>query len=480
MSEFYRSFEDKHRGSRQLILDRLKVYSPFLEQLKACWDLPVTDLGCGRGEWLELLTSMQIRCHGVDLDEEMLTACKERGFSVTQSDAIAYLRQLGDASQMAISAFHLVEHIPFDQLNALVEEAKRVLVPGGLLILETPNPENMIVGTSSFYMDPTHVNPLPPLLLQFIPDFHGFARSKVLRLQEPEPIQGVPSVTLMHVLKGVSPDYSVVAQTTTSSGPTPDLDALFAKEFGVTLDAVASAYEARVAGIETVNATQQTTLSSVEAYLASVEATAARAAENLNEIVGALKGDLEALQRSHKIQLNAVHLELRTLREEHSKVSLELASQERLIHKAAVDTANLHKHVVHLDHHLDITRGRLHALSVILPGSVVNTVRYALLQRQLLKRDGVKIRSKLMARKVIFYAIRKASPYKPVKSVGIAVLKKIGAYEFLRSRYHKKEIPIFRSTIDPTIPIDTENLSPHARAVLAKIKLAEKTRDRIE
>lgn len=480
MSEFYRSFEDKHRGSRQLILDRLRVYTPFIEQLKSCWDLEVTDLGCGRGEWLELLTSMQIRCHGVDLDEEMLAACTDRGFTVTKSDAIAYLKQLPNGSQMAVSAFHLVEHIPFDQLNELVEEAKRVLVPGGLLILETPNPENLLVGTSSFYMDPTHVNPLPPPLLQFLPDFYGYARSTVLRLQEPAAIQEIPSVTLMHVLNGVSPDYSVVAQTAGASEPTPDLDPLFAKKFGVTLDALAAAYEARVAGLEGTSAAQQATLSSVEVYLASVEATATLAHQSLSEMVHALKSEVDASQRHYKVQLNGLHLELRTLREENARVKLELASQDQLLQEAAVKSSAVEHRLANLASHIDVTKGRLHALSVILPGSLVNTVRYALLQRQLLKRDGIKTRSKLMARKIVFYAIRKASPYKPLKNVGVFALKRVGAYQFLRDKYYKKDIPIFRSTVDQTIPINTENLSQHARTVLAKLKLAEKTRDRIE
>lgn len=480
MSEFYRSFEDKHRGSRELILDRLRVYTPFLELLKACWDLEVTDLGCGRGEWLELLTSMEIRCHGVDLDDGMLAACKERGFNVMKSDAIAYLKQLPDNSQMAVSAFHLVEHIPFEQLNILVKEAKRVLVPGGLLILETPNPENLLVGTSNFYMDPTHVNPLPPALLQFLPDFHGYARSKILRLQEPTPVQEIPSVTLMHVLSGVSPDYSVVAQTVCETDSAPALDPLFDKEFGVTLDALAAAYEARVSGLEAKSAVQQATLSSVEVYLASVEATATQADHSLNETVQTLKSEIETLQSHYKIQLNGMYLELRSLREEYSKVVLELASQDQLIQNAAAQHQAAQHRLDNLASHMEVTRGRMHALSVILPGSAVNAVRYALLQRQLLKRDGIKTRSKLMARKIVFYTIRKVSPYRPLKQIGIFALKKLGAYEFLRSKYYKKDIPIFRSTVDQTIPINTQNLSPHARTVLAKLKLAEKTRDRTE
>ena len=463
MSEFYRSFEDKHRGSRQLIMDRLGVYIPFLEALKDCWNLGVTDLGCGRGEWLELVTSLGIRCQGVDLDDAMLAACKGRGFTVTNMDAIAFLKLLPDGSQMAVSAFHLVEHIPFDQLRTLVVEAKRVLVPGGLLILETPNPENLIVGTSNFFMDPTHVNPLPPPLLQFLPDYHGYARSKIVRLQEPTAIEDIPAVTLTNVLHGVSPDYSVVAQTACRGDEVPDLDSLFAKDFGVTLDSLAAAFDARF-----------------DAFEAKVSSVASHADEHLQKAVQASKTEFEMMQLNHKLHFNALHLELKTLREEYAKVSAQLASHHQLIQDATVQASAVEDRLSSLDSRMDITRGRMHALSVILPGSLVNAARYIVLQGQLLRRDGIKTRSKLMARKLVFFGIRKVGPYKPLRVAVVVVLKKVGAYEYLRSKLVKKAPPVFRSTVDQTLPINTENLSQHARTVLSKIKFAEKTRDRIE
>ena len=87
-------------------------------------------------------------------------------------------------SLTVVSAFHVVEHIPFETLRQLVDEAYRVLKPGGLLILETPNSENLVVGTSSFYLDPTHQRPLPAQLLTFVVEYAGFERVKTLYLQE--------------------------------------------------------------------------------------------------------------------------------------------------------------------------------------------------------------------------------------------------------------------------------------------------------
>ena len=453
MSEFYRSFEDKHRGSRELILGRLAVYKPFIEKLKAHWDLEVTDLGCGRGEWLELLASMQVRCHGVDLDEGMLSACTARGFNVTKNDAISYLKKLPAGSQMAVSGFHLAEHIPFDQLQVLVQEAKRVLVPGGLLILETPNPENLIVGTSSFYMDPTHVNPLPPPLLRFLPEHYGYGRIAVLRLQEPAALEDIPHVTLMDVLNGVSPDYSIVAQTAYTEEHGPDLDQLFATPIGVTLAGLAHGYEARMSGVE-------------------------NNAANAANMVRALEKNVTALQQNLTIQIKSLELENRMLRDQNARFSQELIAQKEQIHEGAVVLAEHGAYLGVLTAQLGVARSRLHALSVIIPGPIVSSVRYALLQGTLLRRDGIRTRYKLMARKIVFFAIRKLAPIKPLKKASIFALKKMGAYEFLRTRYIRKDIEIFRPAVDHTVIIGVENLSPHGRNVLAKLKLAEKIRDR--
>lgn len=156
-SGFYRAFEDRHRGSRELILGRLEVYLPFIETLKA-WHTPCTalDLGCGRGEWLQLLQNNGVQARGVDLDEGMLQACHELNLQAEQGDAIAALQALPDNSLSVVSGFHIVEHIEFSQVQQIAEEALRVLKPGGLLILETPNAENLVVGTHNFYLGNPH------------------------------------------------------------------------------------------------------------------------------------------------------------------------------------------------------------------------------------------------------------------------------------------------------------------------------------
>ncbi|OZB74078.1 MAG: hypothetical protein B7X37_06805 [Halothiobacillus sp. 14-55-98] len=245
---FYRAFEDRHRGSRSLIKERLQVYVPFLMPLLKIYPhSPVIDLGCGRGEWLELVTECGFAAYGVDMDDGMLASCHELGLHAENQDLIAALRNLPDESQTVVSAFHVVEHILFETLMELVREAFRVLKPAGLLILETPNPENISVGTTNFYLDPTHERPIPPALLSFLPEYTGFYRTKVLRLQEPESLREKTDVVLMDVLAGVSPDYSVVAQ---KPGRQSELDLFnpdFGFEYGLNLGNLASRYDALLA-----------------------------------------------------------------------------------------------------------------------------------------------------------------------------------------------------------------------------------------
>jgi len=244
---FYRAFEECHRGPRELIKSRLGVYLPFVKPLLAIYAAAeAIDLGCGRGEWLELLQEVGFDARGVDLDDGMLAACREIGLNVHTDEAVKFLKELADSSQVVVSGFHIAEHIPFPDLQVLVQEALRALKPGGLLILETPNPENVVVGTASFYLDPTHHQPIPPGLLSFLPEYYGFERVKILRLQESLELSANQELTLFNVLAGVSPDYAVVAQKAGATEIMAVTDAAFATEFGLTLDSLAGKYDQQV------------------------------------------------------------------------------------------------------------------------------------------------------------------------------------------------------------------------------------------
>jgi len=258
----YKAFEDLHRGSHELIKSRLGVYLPFIEVVKSIYPpaassstaneaIEAIDLGCGRGEWLELLKEQGVSAEGIDLDDDMLSACRAQGLKVATGDAVAYLQSLPNNSRSVISGFHIAEHLSLDNLKILVEESLRVLKPAGLLILEAPNTENLVVGTSSFYLDPTHQRPLPSQLLTFLTDYFGFARSKLLRLQEPALLRDeLTPVSLFNVLSAVSPDYAVIAQKQGDAIVLARFDTLFNQDYGLSLAILASRYQAHLNDVE--------------------------------------------------------------------------------------------------------------------------------------------------------------------------------------------------------------------------------------
>jgi O-antigen chain-terminating methyltransferase len=220
---------------------------PFIQKIQEVHpNATALDLGCGRGEWLELLKDHQLSASGIDLDDGMLSACRSRGLNVQTGDAIAHLKSLPADSLSIVSGFHIAEHLSLADLEALIKEALRVLKPAGLLILEAPNTENLVVGTSSFYLDPTHQRPLPSALLSFLVGYLGFTRSKVLGVQESVPLREEHGPTsLFAVLSGVSPDYAVIAQKAGDTSTVARFDAVFAKEYGLTLELLANRYQER-------------------------------------------------------------------------------------------------------------------------------------------------------------------------------------------------------------------------------------------
>ena len=181
---FYLAFEGEFRGNRELITKRLKHYSPWLEAVKTRLPEPTAvDIGCGRGEWLELLKEHEIAARGVDINARMAAHCQGLGLEVECGDGIAYLRSLPADSQAIVSGFHIVEHLPLGLLLELIQQAHRVLRPGGIAIFETPNPEAQRVSTYTFFLDPTHRNPIPNELLCFAGSHAGFSDTHVERVQ---------------------------------------------------------------------------------------------------------------------------------------------------------------------------------------------------------------------------------------------------------------------------------------------------------
>ena len=234
--EFYRGFENRFRGSRELIIERVKVYLPFVAPLKKLYpDSMALDCGCGRGEWLEVLAAEGFNVEGVDLDAGAWIERDKSSIEIHAGDAVKYLKSLPDCSRSVVSGFHIVEHLPYEVLLAFFKEAFRVLKPGGLFILETPNIENLNVGTYSFYLDLTHITNLPADLLLYLGEVNGFVRSKKLRL----PITRLADndrVTLEQVILNVGRDTGFVAQKTSSEEHLRLFDEAFALDEGMSLN----------------------------------------------------------------------------------------------------------------------------------------------------------------------------------------------------------------------------------------------------
>ncbi|MFM9991247.1 MAG: class I SAM-dependent methyltransferase [Burkholderiaceae bacterium] len=242
-NSFYRGFEDLHRGSRHEIIRRLQVYLPFVIPVaQTNPSAECLDLGCGRGEWLQLMAEYGINAKGVDIDEAMLNAAKSQGLNVTLKDALDALKNQADNSITFVTAFHLVEHLLFSQVQELVQQAHRVLVPGGVLILETPNPDNLVVASCNFYLDPSHIKPIPSLLLSFTTNYAGFARTKLIGLQESSSLRFKANLQLEDVLAGASPDYAVLSQKVGTRDDTTRLDAPFERSYGVSTSELAQLY----------------------------------------------------------------------------------------------------------------------------------------------------------------------------------------------------------------------------------------------
>lgn len=183
--DLYEDLQDTFRGPRDRVRELVAAYLPDIEAAPGAG--PVIDVGCGRGEWLEVLRDAGVDSYGVDMNEAAVRRCTDRGLDVRLEDALVHLRSLPAGSVRAVTCFHLVEHLSLDTLIGLIEAALLALRPGGILIMETPNPTNLVVGAANFYLDPTHIKPLHSEFLHFLALQRGFVEAEV-RFLHPEDV----------------------------------------------------------------------------------------------------------------------------------------------------------------------------------------------------------------------------------------------------------------------------------------------------
>ncbi|HMF58513.1 MAG TPA: methyltransferase domain-containing protein [Pyrinomonadaceae bacterium] len=214
LDALYAALENRFRGTSEEIRERLRVYLPLLKAGEIGTSRkPILDLGCGRGEWLDVLRSERFAARGVDSNSILINECRERGLDVAEDDLMNYLRRMPDAALGALTGFHVIEHMPFETLVKMLDEAVRVLQPGGALIFETPNPQNVLVGSCNFYFDPTHRNPLPAPVMQFLLESRGLTRVEIIKLNPStaEPVEGASDLVRRFNQYFYGPmDYAIV------------------------------------------------------------------------------------------------------------------------------------------------------------------------------------------------------------------------------------------------------------------------------
>jgi predicted TPR repeat methyltransferase len=207
---FFAALGDQFRGSPELIKDRLRVYAPMIRA--AALTGPALDLGCGRGEWLELMREAEIESLGVEQNQALAAACRDKGLHVVEADFVAFLEQSPPEHWRIVTGFHVIEHLGWPAWYGCLRQIHRALGPGGMAILETPNPANLATAANRFYLDPTHRHPLPDALLAFAAKSVGFASVEILPLHPvTESAAETGESALSQAMSGPQ-DYALIAR----------------------------------------------------------------------------------------------------------------------------------------------------------------------------------------------------------------------------------------------------------------------------
>ncbi|MDQ2871334.1 MAG: class I SAM-dependent methyltransferase [Acidobacteriota bacterium] len=208
----YSLFEERFRGSPEEISRKQRSYLPFLADAPG----PVLDVGCGRGEFLGLLREAGLTASGVEVNPIAAGECRSLGLDVEEGDGLALLAARPAGSLGAVVALQVVEHWTPEAIFAFLREARRALAPGGLLVAETINTDSLFAW-KAFFLDPSHVRPVPPEALRFLAQAAGFADVRI-ELLSPLPPEArleessANDVKLNGLLFGPQ-DYAVLARS---------------------------------------------------------------------------------------------------------------------------------------------------------------------------------------------------------------------------------------------------------------------------
>ena len=190
----YGRFAERFRGSEEYVKAGQKFY---LEHFAGCQN--VLDIGCGRGEFLEMMKDAGVPARGIDLSEESVALCRHKGLTAEVADLYQYLSEMPEGSLDGIFCSQVVEHLPPERLPEMIKLAVSRLSRNGVIAIETPNPECLAIFATHFYLDPTHTRPVPHPLLAFYLEEFGVGNIEVRRM--------APAVESMASLKSLPEDF---------------------------------------------------------------------------------------------------------------------------------------------------------------------------------------------------------------------------------------------------------------------------------
>ena len=165
----YTGFENRYRGSEEEVKKQQENYLDYFRQANK-----VLDLGCGRGEFLSLLSENGIEAEGIDINEQMIDICRERGLSCSKADILDKLMEIDRDSLGGIFSSQVIEHMPPDYLKRVIELAFHKLAPSSYIVLETVNPTSVFALVQIYYLDLSHQKPIHPQALKFLLENAGF------------------------------------------------------------------------------------------------------------------------------------------------------------------------------------------------------------------------------------------------------------------------------------------------------------------
>ena len=179
---FYHCFEERFRGTRDNITERLRSYIPVVkEYLPDFSKCRFVDIGSGRGEWLDVIRENgAVDYVGIDLNKIQNTISEEHGHKTLCTDCVRYIEELPENSIDMISGIQIIEHLRQSELMNLFKSSLKALKPGGIVLFETPNPDNITVGANTFFYDPTHKRILPPEMIKYYFDWCGYKQVRII------------------------------------------------------------------------------------------------------------------------------------------------------------------------------------------------------------------------------------------------------------------------------------------------------------